>query len=48
MVGREFFYAYKRTFRESVSGRSMDTIKKEIFFKLLIMNSFYSYNNLTI
>ena len=43
-----FFSAYKRTFGESVSGRSMDTIKKEIFFKLLIMNSFYSYNNLTI
>ena len=37
-----FFSAYK------ISGRSMDTIKKEIFFKLLIMNSFYSYNNLTI
>jgi transposase len=41
-----FFSAYKRVFGEYVSGRSMDTIKKEIFLKLLIMNSFYSYSNL--
>jgi transposase len=42
-----FFSSYKRFFGEYVSSRRMDSIKKEIFFKLLIMNSFYSYNNLT-
>ena len=42
-----FFSSYKRFFGEHVSSRRMDSIKKEIFFKLLIMNSFYSYNNLT-
>jgi hypothetical protein len=42
-----FFSSYKRFFGEYVSSRRMDSIKKEIFLKLLIMNSFYSYNNLT-
>jgi IS5 family transposase len=37
-----FFSSYKRFF-----GEHVNSIKKEIFFKLLIMNSFYSYNNLT-
>ena len=43
-----FFSSYKGVFGEDVRSRRRDTIKKEIFFKLLIMNSFYSYNNLTI
>ena len=37
-----FFSSYKRFF-----GEHVNSIKKEIFFKLLIMNGFYSYNNLT-
>jgi hypothetical protein len=37
-----FFSSYKKFF-----GEHVNSIKKEIFFKLLIMNSFYSYNNLT-